>query len=74
MTQIGEKENNIGKLIATQMFKFMQFQCTPQHLVIVLKIIVGSDYDMTTRQLASIYFKNFVAKNWPSGTPGMNGK
>ncbi|KAH7682960.1 Exportin-2 C-terminal protein [Dioscorea alata] len=48
-----------------------QFQCTPQHLVIVLKIIVGSDYDMTTRQLASIYFKNFVAKNWSSGTPGV---
>ncbi|KAM0935786.1 putative importin-beta domain, armadillo-like helical [Dioscorea sansibarensis] len=48
-----------------------QFQCTPQHLVMVLKIIVGSDYDMTTRQLASIYFKNFVAKNWSSGRPGV---
>ena len=74
MTQTGEKEKNIGNLIATHMLNFMQFQCTPQHLVMVLKIIVGSDYDMTTRQLASIYFKNFVAKNWSSGRPGMHRK
>ncbi|KAK8684849.1 hypothetical protein V6N13_040864 [Hibiscus sabdariffa] len=41
-----------------------QFQYTPQHLVRVLGIIVDSNYDMAVRQVASIHFKNFIAKNW----------
>ncbi|KAL4298142.1 hypothetical protein GQ457_12G002620 [Hibiscus cannabinus] len=41
-----------------------QFQYTPQHLVRVLRIIVDSNYDMAVRQVASIHFKNFIAKNW----------
>lgn len=41
-----------------------QFQYTPQHLVRLLQIIVDSNCDMAVRQVASIHFKNFVAKNW----------
>ncbi|KAK8709517.1 hypothetical protein V6N13_060532 [Hibiscus sabdariffa] len=41
-----------------------QFQYTPQHLVRVLRIIVDNNYDMAVRQVASIHFKNFIAKNW----------
>ncbi|GMI96070.1 enhanced miRNA activity 1, SUPER SENSITIVE TO ABA AND DROUGHT2, UNARMED 9 [Hibiscus trionum] len=41
-----------------------QFQYTPQHLVRLLRIIVDNNYDMAVRQVASIHFKNFIAKNW----------
>ncbi|KAF5182902.1 Importin beta-like sad2 [Thalictrum thalictroides] len=41
-----------------------QFQYTPQHLVRLLQIIVDGNCDMAVRQVASIHFKNFVAKNW----------
>ncbi|KAF9606113.1 hypothetical protein IFM89_023136 [Coptis chinensis] len=41
-----------------------QFQYTPQHLVRLLQIIVDGNCDMGVRQVASIHFKNFVAKNW----------
>ncbi|KAM1743661.1 hypothetical protein ACFX12_013536 [Malus domestica] len=41
-----------------------QFQYTPQHLVRMLQIIVDSNCDMAVRQVGSIHFKNFIAKNW----------
>ncbi|KAE8658411.1 Importin beta-like SAD2-like protein [Hibiscus syriacus] len=41
-----------------------QFQYTPQHLVRLLQIFVDNNYDMAVRQVASIHFKNFIAKNW----------
>ncbi|XP_004492039.1 importin beta-like SAD2 [Cicer arietinum] len=41
-----------------------QFQYAPQHLVRLLQIIVDNNCDMGVRQVASIHFKNFVAKNW----------
>ncbi|XVE81091.1 hypothetical protein DITRI_Ditri15bG0035500 [Diplodiscus trichospermus] len=41
-----------------------QFQYTPQHLVRLLQIIVDGSCDMAVRQVASIHFKNFIAKNW----------
>lgn len=41
-----------------------QFQFAPQHLVRLLQIIVDNNCDMGVRQVASIHFKNFVAKNW----------
>ncbi|EHA8588685.1 importin beta-like SAD2 [Cocos nucifera] len=47
-----------------------QFQYAPQHLVRLLQIIVDGSYDMTVRQVASIHFKNFVAKNWLPHEPG----
>ncbi|KAJ0971919.1 hypothetical protein J5N97_019878 [Dioscorea zingiberensis] len=47
-----------------------QCQHTPQHLVRLLQIIVASNYDMAVRQVASIHFKNFVAKNWSPHEPG----
>ncbi|XVF84412.1 hypothetical protein PTKIN_Ptkin17bG0035100 [Pterospermum kingtungense] len=41
-----------------------QYQYTPQHLVRLLQIIVDNNCDMAVRQVASIHFKNFIAKNW----------
>ncbi|XP_058093575.1 importin beta-like SAD2 isoform X2 [Magnolia sinica] len=41
-----------------------QIQYAPQHLVRLLQIIVDGNCDMGVRQVASIHFKNFVAKNW----------
>ncbi|KAI4334803.1 hypothetical protein L6164_013512 [Bauhinia variegata] len=41
-----------------------QFQFAPQHLVRLLQIIVDNNCDMGVRQVASIHFKNFIAKNW----------
>ncbi|KAM7484745.1 hypothetical protein LguiA_000754 [Lonicera macranthoides] len=41
-----------------------QFQYTPQHLVRLLQIIVDGSCDLAVRQVASIHFKNFIAKNW----------
>ncbi|KAI9194333.1 hypothetical protein LWI28_005153 [Acer negundo] len=41
-----------------------QFQYAPQHLVRLLQIIVDNNCDMAVRQVASIHFKNFIAKNW----------
>lgn len=41
-----------------------QFQYTPQHLVRLLQIIVDGNCDMAVRQVGSIHFKNFIAKNW----------
>ncbi|KAK7394282.1 hypothetical protein VNO78_14804 [Psophocarpus tetragonolobus] len=41
-----------------------QFQYAPQHLVRLLQIIVDNSVDMGVRQVASIHFKNFIAKNW----------
>ncbi|KQJ99478.1 importin beta-like SAD2 [Brachypodium distachyon] len=46
-----------------------QFQYTPQHLVRLLQIIVDGSCDMAVRQVASIHFKNFVAKNWSPNDP-----
>ncbi|KAJ0988973.1 hypothetical protein J5N97_007329 [Dioscorea zingiberensis] len=50
---------------------FSQSECTPQHLLRLLQIIMSSDYDLTIRHLASIHFKNFVAKNWSSCRSGV---
>ncbi|XP_013636999.1 PREDICTED: importin beta-like SAD2 [Brassica oleracea var. oleracea] len=41
-----------------------QLQHTPQHLVRLLQIVVDGNCDMAVRQIASIQFKNFIAKNW----------
>ncbi|CAL5391847.1 unnamed protein product [Camellia sinensis] len=46
-----------------------QFQYTPQHLVRLLQIIVDENCDMAVRQVASIHFKNFIAKNWSPHEP-----
>lgn len=51
--------------------QFLQFQYTPQHLVRLLQIIVDGSCDMAVRQVASIHFKNFIAKNWSPNDPGM---
>jgi len=37
----------------------------------LLQIIVDGNCDMAVRQVASIHFKNFVAKNWSPVDPGM---
>lgn len=47
-----------------------QFQYTPQHLVRLLQIVVDGNCDLAVRQVASIHFKNFVAKNWSPDEPG----
>ncbi|GER26335.1 ARM repeat superfamily protein [Striga asiatica] len=47
-----------------------QFQYVPQHLVRLLQIIVEGNCDMAVRQVASISFKNFIAKNWEPHDPG----
>jgi len=49
----------------------LQFQYTPQHLVRLLQIIVDNNCNMAVRQVASIHFKNFIAKNWAPHEPGM---
>lgn len=46
-----------------------QIQYTPQHLVRLLQIIVDGNCDMGVRQVASIHFKNFIAKNWSPHEP-----
>ncbi|GMH22887.1 hypothetical protein Nepgr_024730 [Nepenthes gracilis] len=51
-----------------------QFQYTPQHLVRLLQIIVDGNRDMAVRQVASIHFKNFIAKNWSPHDPGEQSK
>nr|XP_016507670.1 PREDICTED: importin beta-like SAD2 [Nicotiana tabacum] len=51
-----------------------QFQYTPQHLVRLLQIIVDGSCDMAIRQVASIHFKNFVAKNWSPHDPAEQSK
>ncbi|XP_020111634.1 importin beta-like SAD2 isoform X2 [Ananas comosus] len=47
-----------------------EFQCTPQHLVTLLQIIVDDTCDMAVRHVGSIHLKNFVAKNWLPFKPG----
>ena len=37
----------------------------------LLQIVVSSNLDLAVRQVASINFKNFVAKNWSPHDPGM---
>lgn len=46
-----------------------QYQYSPQHLVRLLQIIVDNNCDMAVRQVASIHFKNFIAKNWSPHEP-----
>ncbi|KAL5542858.1 hypothetical protein UlMin_010568 [Ulmus minor] len=41
-----------------------QVQFMPQHLVRMLQIIVDGNCDLAVRQVASIHFKNFIAKHW----------
>uniref|UniRef100_M4CN63 Importin N-terminal domain-containing protein n=1 Tax=Brassica campestris TaxID=3711 RepID=M4CN63_BRACM len=47
-----------------------QLQHTPQHLVRLLQIAVDGNCDMAVRQIASIQFKNFIAKNWSPDDSG----
>ncbi|KAJ6798277.1 importin beta-like SAD2 [Iris pallida] len=47
-----------------------QIQFAPQHLVRSMQIIVDDKCDLAVRQVASIHFKNFVAKNWSPDEPG----
>ncbi|KAG6406065.1 hypothetical protein SASPL_133662 [Salvia splendens] len=47
-----------------------QIQFAPQHLVRLLQIIVEVSCDLAVRQVASITFKNFIAKNWDPHEPG----
>lgn len=42
----------------------LQIQFAPQHLVRLLQIIVEASCDLAVRQVASITFKNFIAKHW----------
>ncbi|OAY52150.1 importin beta-like SAD2 isoform X1 [Manihot esculenta] len=51
-----------------------QFQYTPQHLMRLLQIIVDNNCDMAVRQVASIHFKNFIAKNWAPHEPDEQSK
>lgn len=51
-----------------------QFQHTPQYLVRLLQIIVDGNCDLAVRQVASINFKNFVAKYWSPDEPGRHPK
>ncbi|XP_050214915.1 importin beta-like SAD2 isoform X2 [Mercurialis annua] len=46
-----------------------QCQIAPQHLVRLLQIIVDNNCDMAVRQVASIHFKNFIAKYWAPNEP-----
>ena len=48
------------------------FQYVPGHLVGLMQIVVRTDCDQAIRQIASIYFKNLVSKDWrpADGTPG----
>ncbi|KAK8571534.1 hypothetical protein V6N13_047207 [Hibiscus sabdariffa] len=41
-----------------------KYQYTPQHLVRLLQIVIDNNCSMAVRQVASIQFKNFIAKNW----------
>uniref|UniRef100_A0A7N0UGH1 Importin N-terminal domain-containing protein n=1 Tax=Kalanchoe fedtschenkoi TaxID=63787 RepID=A0A7N0UGH1_KALFE len=41
-----------------------QIQYAPQHVVRLLQIVVDGNCDLAVRQVASIQFKNFIAKNW----------
>nr|XP_043610617.1 importin beta-like SAD2 [Erigeron canadensis] len=45
------------------------YQYAPQHLLRLLQIIVDGNCDMAVRQVASIQFKNFIAKNWSPFNP-----
>ncbi|KAL1832759.1 hypothetical protein ACET3Z_002410 [Daucus carota] len=51
-----------------------QIQYTPQHLVRMLQIIVDGNCDPAVRQVASIHFKNFIAKNWSPHDPDEQSK
>ncbi|KAL9684797.1 hypothetical protein QQ045_022238 [Rhodiola kirilowii] len=41
-----------------------QIKYVPQHIVRLLQIVVDGSCDLAVRQVASIQFKNFIAKNW----------
>ncbi|KAE8723860.1 Importin beta-like SAD2 [Hibiscus syriacus] len=41
-----------------------KYQYTPQHLVRLLQIVIDNNCSIAVRQVASIQFKNFIAKNW----------
>ncbi|KAE8714491.1 Importin beta-like SAD2 [Hibiscus syriacus] len=41
-----------------------KYQYTPQHLVRLLQIVIENNCPIAVRQVASIQFKNFIAKNW----------
>ncbi|KAI3700144.1 hypothetical protein L2E82_44762 [Cichorium intybus] len=51
-----------------------QYQYTPQHLVRLLQIVVDGNCDIAVRQVASIHFKNFIAKNWSPHDPDEQSK
>ncbi|XP_074569121.1 importin beta-like SAD2 [Curcuma longa] len=47
-----------------------QLQYMQHHLIRLLQIMIDDSCDMAVRQVASIHFKNFVAKNWSPHEPG----
>ncbi|KAL2530089.1 Importin beta-like SAD2-like protein [Forsythia ovata] len=51
-----------------------QLQYTPRHLVRLSQIIVDGNCNIVVRQIASIHFKNFIAKNWSPHDPGEQSK
>ncbi|XP_051118176.1 importin beta-like SAD2 [Andrographis paniculata] len=51
-----------------------QIEHAPGHLVRLLQIIVQKNLDMAVRQVASISFKNFIAKNWAPHDPDEQSK
>jgi importin-7 len=51
------------------MLLILQLQYSQQHLLRLLQIIVDVSWDLAVRQVASIHFKNFVAKNWSPSEP-----
>ena len=51
--------------------RLKSFQHVPGHLVGLMQIVVRTDCDVAIRQIASIYFKNLVSRDWrPDDGPG----
>ncbi|CAM8924430.1 unnamed protein product [Rhodiola kirilowii] len=51
-----------------------QIKYVPQHIVRLLQIVVDGSCDLAVRQVASIQFKNFIAKNWSPLDPDEQSK
>eukprot|EP00850_Spirogloea_muscicola_P013908 SM000097S24761 [mRNA] locus=s97:152586:160145:+ [translate_table: standard] len=54
--------------------KLIEFQHAPGHLVRLMQVIVSTSADLAIRQIASIYFKNLVAKDWVAKDSGRASK
>ena len=51
----------------------VQYQHVQGHVVGLLQIIVATHVDLSIRQVASIYFKNVIARDWTPREPGRCG-